>query len=261
MRYLSGLAFIFIALVATGAASLCAAQAGLSPERSGLGLKAQRSVTAGVADLRYDPDSLPFWQPRRTSEFALYGGARESAPFGLGPAEVYSGIAYALRRGWGSSLEAGYVQESLFAPRRYAVQGQVRTVLSEGRSLSLGIKYHAFDPEAAARYGSVGEAPFINGYTLAPSRLSGVILAPGYQLQFGYQHSTASSFGLALGREAETFMSALDPTGYVPRQLTFTGQHSLTPSWALSYDVVSGDLASPIRIQGLGLRLGVRYRF
>jgi len=37
----------------------------------------------------------------------------------------------------------------------------------------------------------------------------------------------------------------------------------LTPSWALSYDLLSGDLAGPstLRLQGLGLRFGVRYRF
>jgi hypothetical protein len=61
----------------------------------------------------------------------------------------------------------------------------------------------------------------------------------------------------------ETVASALDPTVPYPRQLSFTGLHWLTPSWAVSYDVLSGDLASPspLRLQGLGLRFGVRYQF
>jgi YaiO family outer membrane protein len=261
MQYLAGLTLISAALVAAGAAGVCAAQAGLSPERSGLGLKPQSGTRAAVVDVAYGTDSLPSLQARRTSEFTLYGGAREAFRFGWGPAETYSGIAYVLRPGWDSSFEAGYTQDSLFAPRRYALTGQVRTALSEGRSLSLGIKYRAYDPDVAMRYTAGGEVPFTNGYTLAPTRLPGPGLAPEYQLQFGYQHSAASSFGLALGREVETLTPTLDPTGVVPRQLTFTGQHWLTPSWALSYDVLSGDLASPIRIQSLGLRVGVRYRF
>jgi hypothetical protein len=61
----------------------------------------------------------------------------------------------------------------------------------------------------------------------------------------------------------ESYLSNFDPTATYPRQLSFTGQHLLTPSWALSYDLLSGDLASPspLRLQGLGLRFGVRYRF
>jgi hypothetical protein len=41
------------------------------------------------------------------------------------------------------------------------------------------------------------------------------------------------------------------------------GQHWLTPAWALSYDVLYNDPAnmSTLRLQGLGLRMGVRYRF
>jgi len=45
------------------------------------------------------------------------------------------------------------------------------------------------------------------------------------------------------------------------RQFTFTGQHWLTPSWALNYDVLTYDLASPLRSQNLRLGLGMRYRF
>jgi hypothetical protein len=61
----------------------------------------------------------------------------------------------------------------------------------------------------------------------------------------------------------ETYASAFDPAGAYPRQVSFTGQHWLTSSWALSYDVVSGDISSPspLRLQGMGLRLGMRYRF
>jgi hypothetical protein len=199
------------------------------------------------------------WYSRQPFDFALFGGARELARIGSGPAETYGGVAYALPRGWGSSLEAGYTPESLFAPRRYALTGQVHSALSGRKALSLGIQYSVYDTDLGTR----GDAPLTNGYTLTPSRIPGAGFAPGYQLQFGYQHSASSLFGFSLGRDMETVASAFDPTGAYPRQLSFTGQHWLTPSWALSYDVLSGDLSgpSPLRLQGLGLRLGVRYRF
>lgn len=244
-----------IALVATGMAGQCAAQARLSPQTAGVGLKTEGRVSAPLAESLASGDATP-WQPRR-SDFSLFGGARDLPAFGLGPAEAYSGVAYALPRGWGSSsFEAAYAQESLFAPRRYAVAGEVRTEVGNtpGRALSAGIKYRIYDTDAGR--GPIEPTPY-NGYTLATAR------DPGYQLQFSYHHSAASSFGLALGRDVETFTSSFDPSSTAPRQLTFMGQHWLTPTWALSYDVLYNDPSnmSTLRLQGLGLRLGVRYRF
>jgi hypothetical protein len=255
MRQRFHLSVISLALVAVGAASLCAAQSGLSPQTSGLGLRVDgRASGAPTAESLLGGDVPSVWQPRR-SDFTLYGGARDLPAFGLGPAEAYSGVAYALPGGWGSSsLEAAYAQESRFAPRRYAVAGQVRTELSApGRALSAGIKYRIYDADAGMR--SLEPTP-LNGYSLAPSRES------TYQVQFSYQHSPLSSFGLALGRDVETYTSSYDPTS-TARQLTFMGQHWLTPAWALSYDVLYNDPSnvSTLRLQGVGLRLGVRYRF
>jgi len=256
MRYPSGLTLTALALTAAALPLVCAAQARLSYEQSGLGLKQQTGV---AVEPPFSGEAAQLWQTRHASDFALFGGARELARIGLGPAETYGGVAYALPRGWGSSLEAGYTPESLFAPRRYALTGQVHTALRDRRALSVGIQYSVYDTDLGTR----GDAPPTNGYTLAPSRIPGPGFAPGYQLQFGYQHSAFTSFGFALGREMETYSSAFDPTVAYPRQLSFTGQHWLTPSWALSYDLLSGDLASPspLRLQGLGLRFGVRYRF
>ena len=252
------LSVISLALVAAGAASLCAAQSGLAPQTSsGLGLRSDNRALAPSAEALFSGDGPSLWQPR-VSDFALYGGARDLPAFGLGPAEAYSGVAYALPRGWGSSsLEAAYTQESRFAPRRYAVAGQVRTELSTpGRAVSAGIKYRIYDTDTGARGLAPGESFVPNGYSLAASR------DPGYQVQFSYHHSAASSFGLAVGRDVETYTSSYDPTSTV-RQLTFMGQHWLTPAWALSYDVLYNDPSnmSTLRLQGLGLRLGVRYRF
>lgn len=191
----------------------CAAQAPLSQERGGLGLR----------------------QP--------------NAP----------GVDHSFSRTWGSSLDAVYAPESPLAPRQYALAGEVRTALSDGKALSVGIKYRVYD----ARLGAPGDPAPANGFGLVPYRGSGTGYAPGYQLRFGYQHSEFTLFGFAMGREMETYATAFDPTTPYPLQFTFTGQHWLSPSWALSYDVLSGDLGgpSPMRLQGIGLRFGVRYRF
>ena len=256
MRHRFGLTLTAIALIAAALPLTCAAQARLSYEQSGLGLKQK---TGEDSHLPSGGEISHLWPTRQQSEFSVYGGAREAPRIGLAPAETYGGVAYALPRGWGSSLEAGYTPESLFAPRQYALTGQMRTALSDGRALSVGIQYRVYDADPGTR----GDAPLTNGYTLTPSRPLGISFAPGYQVQFGYQHSAFTLFGFALSRDLETYASAFDPTSGYPRQLSFTGQHWLTPSWALSYYVLTGDLgsASPLRLQGLGLRLGVRYRF
>jgi hypothetical protein len=226
---------------------------------AGLGLQSGSGAAAFAADMAFGSEATQVWQSSRSSDYSLYSGARETSRLGLRAAESYGGIVYSPRGGWGSSLEAGYAQESLLAPRRYALTGQLHTSFSDGRSLSVGLKYRVQDTDAALRYGTAADAPSINGYTLAPSHLTGSGLVPSYQLQMSYQYSAASSFGLALGREVETYTPIQDPANSGPRQFMFTGQHWVTPSWALSYDVLSQDAATPLR--ALGLRLGVRYRW
>lgn len=260
MRYpFKQLTLIALLAFASGAAT---GEPGMAREYvAGLGLQFRTGAATLPADLAFGSEATQVWQTTRSSDYTLYAGAREASRLGLHASESYGGIVYSLPGGWGSSLEAGYAQESPLSPRRYALTGQLHTSLSAGRALSVGLQYRMNDPDSGLRYGAPGEMPATNGYTLTPYRLSSVGFAHSYQLQVSYQHSTASTFGLALGREVETFTPFFDHAGYGsgPRQLTFTGQHWLTPSWALSYDLLSQDATSPLRLQGL--RLGMRYRF
>jgi len=258
MRHRFGITLKAFAL--TVAAALlpltCAAQALLSPEQSRLGL---RQPTGPGVITQSAGESRQAGLSRQPSDFTLFGGSREMMRGGLGAAEAYGGVVYSISRSWGSSLEVGYAPESPLVPRQYALAGGVRTALSDRKALSVGIKYQVYEAEP----GAPGDSAPVNGFGLAPSRGLGTGYATGYQLQLGYQHSEFTLFGLTLGRETETYATAFDPAGPSPRQLSFSGQHLLTPSWALSYDVLSGDLGipNPIRLQGLGLRFGVRYRF
>jgi len=258
MRHRFGITLTAFALTVAAALQpvTCAAQAALSREHGGLGL---RQPTEPGVETKSGSESRQAWLSRQPSDFTLFGGARELTRGGPGAAEAYGGVAYSFSRSWGSSLEAAYAPESPLVPRQYALAGEVRTALSDSKALSVGIKYRVYDVDL----GMPGDSAPVTGFGLAPSRGLGTGYAPGYQVQFGYQHSAFTLFGLALGREMESYATALDPAAPYPLQLSFTGQHWLTPSWALSYDVLSGDLGgpNPMRLQGLGLRFGVRYRF
>lgn len=258
MRHRFGITLTALALTVAAALQpiTCAAQALLSHERGGLGL---RQPTGPGANTESGSEARQPWLVRQPSDITLFGGARELTRGGLGAAEAYGGVVYTFSRSWGSSLEAAYAPESPLVPRHYALTGEVRTALSDRKALSVGIKYRIYD----ADFGVPGDPAPVNGLGLEPSRGLGASYAAGYQLQFGYQHSAFTLFGLALGREMESYAAAFDPATPYPRQLSFTGQHWLTPSWAVSYDVLSGDLGipNPTRLQGMGLRLGVRYRF
>ena len=247
------------AVFAAVLAGTTATGAGLSVERSGLGLKPPGASQSGVG--AFAPRSeLAAGAPTLEHGELAYSGVRDVARLGLPTGtESYIGIYSPVSDAWGASLELGVMQASVWAPRRYSVAGQLHTALAAGSSLSVGLKYRVYEADLGTRSGAQGDILAANGYSLIPLRVPGAAFGPSYQLQLSYQYITAYTFGLALGRELETFTPGFDLAGASLRQLTFTGQHWLTPSWALSYDVLSNDPGNPFRLHGL--RFGVRYRF
>jgi hypothetical protein len=244
--------------IAALAPVVAAGQAGLSFERSaGLGLKPDPVEIAASPISAFGETATQAWLGLRADagDYALYGG-HDGPRIGLRAAESYAGVVYSAS-GWGTSLEAAYTNLSALAPGRYAVTGQMHTSLSAGRTLSVGLKYRLYESDAALRSGLPAEMTGANGYSLAGQR--GAPYSQSYQVQMSFHYSAAGAVGFALGRDVETFTPFTDPSGSGPRQLSFTGQHWLTPSWALSYDILSHDVASPLKLQGL--RLGVRYRW
>jgi YaiO family outer membrane protein len=170
-------------------------------------------------------------------------------------AESYVGFYQPFSDTWGASVELGVMQSGPLALRRYSLASQLQTAFAGGSSLSVGLKYRVYEPDPGLRpYADM----LPNGYTLVPGRVPGVSYGPSYQFNLNYQYSAAHAFALALGRELETFTPAFDLPGGA-RQFSLTGEHWLTPSWALSYDLLSTDPSNAFRFQGL--RFGVRYRF
>ncbi|MBI1965106.1 MAG: hypothetical protein HYV99_00895 [Betaproteobacteria bacterium] len=250
------LTLVAVALAAAEAAGVAAAAEGLWGARAGLGFKPSRDAAPPSADPAFGGEAGHAWRAGRATDPVPYSGVRELPRLGLRSVESYSGIFHPLSATWGSSIETGFVRESSLAPRRYSLGGQLHTVFAGGRGLSVGLKYRVYDPDIGVRYGTVSESPSLND---AYGRTFGAAPGPSYQLQLSYRYSAAGTFGLALGREMETFTPYFDVPGNGPRQFTFTGQHWLTPSWSLSYDVLSNDPGNPFRLHGL--RLGVGYRF
>ena len=253
MRYPVPYTILLLAALAPAAAT---GQAGLSFERSaGLGLKSLAPEASPLGHA-FGEAAVHGWQGLAAGDYALYGGGYDASRPGLRAVESRAGVVYAASD-WAASLETAYSHLSPIAPGRSSLTGQIHTSLSEGRTLSVGLKYRLYDTDTGPRQGMPGDMTMGNGYSLAGPRLAAY--APSYQVQMSYQYSAASAFGLALGRDVETFTPLIDLSGSGPRQFSFTGQHWLTPSWALSYDIMSHDVASPLNLKGL--RLGVRYRW
>lgn len=245
-------------LAAISVAGFALAQAGLWTDRGGVGLRPSNPALSELtATSRTDPSAEQ--QATSLRDYQLYSGQRELPRLGSPASETYSGVAHSLSARWASSLEAGVISASPSTPRRYSVAGEIGTALAGGRGVSVGLKYRQYDT-AAGPWGEPYGAPWAGtekGYALAPSALSGP--DSSYEVRLRYQYSTASSFGLALGRDLETGTLGLDAPANSERQLMFTGQHWLTPKWGLTYDLLSDEPGGSMRVQGL--RLGVRYRF
>jgi YaiO family outer membrane protein len=256
MRYASR---IIAGLGAISVAGIAMAQAGLWDDHGGLGLRPSHQESAPLTATSHT-DPLTQQQASSPRDYELYSGVRELPRLGPSVPESYSGVAYTLSRKWGTSLEAGVTPESASAPRRYSLAGQLRTALSDERGVSVGLKYRHYDERSGLqdeRYGDpLGNA---RAHELTPSAVPGLSSRQSYEVRLRYDHSTSSSFGLVMGRDLETLTPSLGAGTNGERQLMFTGQHWLTPSWGLSYDLLSDEPGSSMRVQGL--RLGVRYRF
>lgn len=214
-------------------------------------------ISAPTADLSAGGHAANLADAQHNREsYRLYGGVRTVPRLGPQTTESYGGVLYRLAENWGSSLEAGVTQDTLFTSRRYSLFGQLHTTLFAGRELSLGLKY-VHDSSQASLVGLSSESPagVAGGDALAP-RFGG---GASYQLQLSYLYGVRNTVGLAYssGRELEYFGLPYDALADT-RQFMLTGQHWLSPNWALNYDLYSPD-SNLFRRQGL--RLGLRYRF
>jgi hypothetical protein len=147
----------------------------------------------------------------------------------------------------------------LAASRRTSLLTQLHAPLPGGAGISVGLRY-SVSQGAANVFGSSDASPLI-GYTLPPGNLESPTQQVGYQVQLNYLYGERNTVALTYHsrRELDPYAFALDPFGSEGRQLSLTGEHWFSPSWALRYDIGAPEPGNLMRRQDL--RLGVRYRF
>ena len=180
----------------------------------------------------------------------------ERAPWGLGSrgTERATGLVLRAAEGWSSAFEASTSTDAVTAARRTVLSGQLYAPLIGGAGLALGLSYSTWQSPSFA--GS--DTPF-NGYTLLPGRdPSNQQL--GYQLQLNYLYGERNLVALTYGsrRDWEQYRLAPDPLASDPRQLSLTGEHWFSPSWAVRYEIPTPEAGN---LKRQGLRLGLHYRF
>lgn len=228
-----------------------------------LGLKPPRDGAAAFSqsDLDIRPAVARTGYLQRQPEPGFYNGVRTVPRAGLQSTESFSGIFLPLSEDWLSSIEASAMQESLTGLRRHSLLGQVHTSLTASWGLSLGLKYSVTGTGGMPLFvpNSEPAGGFANGYLLTPQPL-GPAAATSYQLQLSYLYSEHNVFRFAYASGRDDYLgSPLKRSLHDARQFMLIGQHWLTPSWALSYDVYAPPSGYFLRSQGL--RLGLHYRF
>jgi hypothetical protein len=186
--------------------------------------------------------------------------AFERAPgtLGLRGTEQVTGLVWRGGERWSSAFEASTSTDAFTAARRTVLSGQVYAPLVGGAGLSFGLSYSAWQSPAHA---AGADTPFGAGYALLPGRTDAGTAQIGYQLQLNYLYGERNLVALSYNsrREWEQYRLAPDPLAPDARQLSLTGEHWFSPSWALRYDIPAPEPGNLIRRQGL--RLGLHYRF
>ena len=248
------------------AASERVAQLGLVPQANDTP-QAQRDTAdtryrglkrRAIADFGIPPES---GRGAGASGALLYGVSRELPPFGAANVQQVGGVLYPLSSNWSSSLESTVDAGSPAVGRGYGVLGQLHRALPGGFAMSAGLRYRVAENGPAPLASSVPEASSLDrSWALYPPS-AGLSGSAGYELRLNYRYGERNTLGLTYGsgNDADYSRQSLGLQAADGRQFGLTGEHWLTPDWALNYGVMAQEQVGPHR--GQGLRLGLRYRF
>ncbi|MBX3651967.1 MAG: YaiO family outer membrane beta-barrel protein [Burkholderiales bacterium] len=263
------------ALVVLLAASVANAQ----PEPVSGGLKLVDGAT-GLKTPRNDleigysretlSNNLPDWTSsyllashRFGKRHVLYGGLRETRRFGLADSEVHAGLYYPLAASWTVQVE-GSVSPTHEVLPRHSVYGQLQKSLPGGWGVGFGVRHNEYTLSGSNVVSVLAErywGNFRGAYTLYSGRPEGASSGSSHRLQLSYYYADRSSVGVSYtdGREVENVGPPRGVLASDVRNWTLSGQHWLTPAWALTYDLVNHEQGNLYRRQGL--RLGIRHSF
>jgi YaiO family outer membrane protein len=181
---------------------------------------------------------------------------------GSANSQVIEGMVYPLSGNWFSTIETSIDAASPLSARGYGLIGQMHRSLAGGWDVSLGLHYNVYESSTSRLQGSALEPLTLPGqaWSLHPAAAS-TSTTTGYEVRLNYRYGERNTLGVTYGSGSE-----LDYTrqmlGMYPNdghQFGLTGEHWLTPDWALNYGVMAQEQIGPYR--GQGLRLGLRYRF
>jgi YaiO family outer membrane protein len=229
------------------------AQTGTDPHQTGLKLRRDIANRAGIAlDFASGEDGGP----------VIYGGSRTLPLLGSANSRVVGGLLYRLSGNWVSTIETSVDAASPLAGRGYGLLGQVHRLLPGGWDVSLGLHYNAYEPSVSRLQGSALEPLALTDQTWAVHpAVASASTTTGYELRLNYRYGGRNSLGVTYGSGSESDYTR-QMLGMYPgdgHQFGLTGEHWLTPDWALNYGVMAQEQTGPYR--GQGLRLGLRYRF
>jgi YaiO family outer membrane protein len=243
---------------------------GLKLMNGATGLKTPRNdVEAGYSRETLS-NNLPDWTSsyllashRFADWHVLYGGLRETRRFGLDDSELHAGLYYPLAGTWTAQVEGSLSPTHEVLPR-HSIYGQLQKNLPGGWGIGLGLRHNEYTLSGSNVVSVLAErywGNFRGAYTLYSGRPEGASSGSSHRLQLSYFYADRSSVGVSYtnGREVENIGPPRGVLASDVRNWTLSGQHWLTPAWALTYDLVNHEQGSLYRRQGL--RLGIRHSF
>ena len=255
-----------------------------------LGIKVPPGTDQRFETMRTD-SSFPAWRrfyldPAGHIADAPIGYVSVSDPL---TQEVTSGVFQVLSENLTSLLETSYTTGLQGMPER-SVMGQVGTQFGNGWGMQAGVRHSEIGLRAvehapgvtdwqtqriaAAASANLGMLTFERywdryrgAYTFFSGRTDTGSLATGHRVQLHYFYSERSSVGLAYttGRPFDPAMGLGNTVATDVSNLGVTGEHWISPSWAINYNAgVNYSVLTPeSNVSGLKpeLRLGLRLRF
>lgn len=246
------------------------ASGGLKAGTGEIGLKAPRNEVEAGYSRETLSNNLQSWTStyllasRRFGERrVLYGGLRETRRFGLDDSEVHAGVYYPLGSTWTAQVE-GSLSPTHEVLAKNSVYGQLQKSLPGGWGLGVGLRHNEYTLTASNVVSLLAErywGNFRGAYTLYSGKPEGGSSGSSHRVQLSYYYADRSSVGISYsdGREVENVGPPRGVLASDVRNWTLSGQHWLTPAWALTYDLVNHEQGNLYRRQGL--RLGIRHSF
>lgn len=216
-------------------------------------------LTGGRADWR---NAQLDWQARNAARQTYYGSLRATERFSLDDREFMVGTYQPFGTAWGMQVEA-VVSPTHRVLAKNSLLAQIERRFEGGWGVQAGYRRSAFESTGTdLMIGTVDKylSSFRVAYSLYVGRPDGAGFSPSHRLQWAYNYTDNSFFGISVnsGRETENIL----PRGVLVTQVsgfTISGRHEFAPGWAASYEWLSQRQGDLYTRRGFGL--GIRHAF